>query len=311
MMLAFAVVSIWGARIGVAQRTQAITVIAYGDTRFTDPTNVTATNPRARAALIKRIADEMPDAVVISGDLPWHGGVVDDYARYRTETNVWRTKRIRVIPALGNHEFSQCEPQTCLDNWWAAFPELKGKRWYATDIGHSVRIVAVDTMSALTIGSEQRLWLEREMTTLPSTIDFVIVALHHPPVADIQTRVYVDHNPRPNELALAEYLKSAAAATRARIVVIAGHIHNYERFAQDGVVYLVSGGGGAVPYEVDRTPPDLFKQIDFPNYHYIKLTIGGGNLKGEMYRLDELAAPTPHFTLKDTFETSVRPTSTK
>ena len=149
------------------------------------------------------------------------------------------------------------------------------------------------------------------MTTLPSSIDFVIVTLHHPPVADIQTRVYVDHNPRPNERALAEYLRSAAATTRARIVVVAGHIHNYERFAQDGVVYLVSGGGGAVPYEVDRTPSDLFKQNDFPNYHYVKLTIADGNLKGEMYRLDEPAAPTPHFTVRDTFETSVRPTSTK
>jgi hypothetical protein len=71
-------------------------------------------------------------------------------------------------------------------------------------------------------------------------------------------------------------------------------------------VYLVSGGGGAVPYEVDRTPPDLYKGIDFPNYHYVKLTIGAGTLKGEMYRLDEPAAPMPHFTVKDTFEVSTR-----
>jgi hypothetical protein len=26
--------------------------------------------------------------------------------------------------------------------------------------------------------------------------------MHHPPVADIQTRLHVDHNPRPNEIAL-------------------------------------------------------------------------------------------------------------
>ena len=89
-------------------------------------------------------------------------------------------------------------------------------------------------------------------------------------------------------------------------VVVAGHIHNYERFLQDDIVYLVSGGGGAVPYEVDRTPPDLYKGIDFPNFHYVRMTIGAGRLKGEMYRLDEPAAPMPHFTLKDTFEVSVR-----
>ena len=64
----------------------------------------------------------------------------------------------------------------------------------------------------------------------------------------------------------------------------------------------LEGGGGAVPYEVDRTPADLYHGVDFPNFHYVKLTIGGGTLKGEMYRLDEQTAPSAHFTLKDTFE---------
>ena len=86
-----------------------------------------------------------------------------------------------------------------------------------------------------------------------------------------------------------------------RFIIVAGHVHNYERFLQDDVVYLVSGGGGAVPYEVDRTTPDLYQGIDFPNFHYVKLTIAAGKLTGEMYRLDEATAPAPHFTLKDTF----------
>jgi hypothetical protein len=43
-----------------------------------------------------------------------------------------------------------------------------------------------------------------------------------------------------------------AGHSRARFVVSAGHIHNYERLERDGVVYLVSGGGGAAPYEIDR-----------------------------------------------------------
>jgi 3',5'-cyclic AMP phosphodiesterase CpdA len=291
---------------GLSAQRQNITVIAYGDTRFTDPVNVTATSPLARAALIGRIAEERPDAILISGDLPWHGGEKDDYARYQSETEAWRSRRLRVIPALGNHEFSQCLPDACLENWWRMFPELRGKRWYDVEIAPNVRALALDSMSPLTEGSEQLTWLNETLTALPPSVEFVLVTLHHPPVADIQTRLRLDHNPRPNEIALAEYLKRASQASRARFVVIAGHIHNYERFLQDGVVYLVSGGGGAVPYEVDRTPPDLYKGIDFPNYHYVKLTIGTGTLKGEMYRLDEPAAPMPHFTVKDTFEVSTR-----
>src|SRR5271168_2964472 len=50
------------------------TLIAYGDTRFTDPKETAATNPDVRVALIKQITIEKPSAVLISGDLPWHGG---------------------------------------------------------------------------------------------------------------------------------------------------------------------------------------------------------------------------------------------
>jgi hypothetical protein len=289
-----------------AQSAKEVTVIVYGDTRFTDPANVTATSPLARAALIARIADERPDAVLISGDVPWHGGEQGDYDRFRIETEAWRSQRLRVIPALGNHEFSQCLPEACLENWWKAFPDLRGKRWYDVEIAPNVRAIALDTMSPLTEGSEQQTWLNNTITTLPAAVEFLIVTLHHPPVADVQTRLRLDHNPRPNEIALAEYLAQASRSSRVRIIVVAGHIHNYERFLQDDVVYLVSGGGGAVPYEVDRTPPDLYKGIDFPNYHYVKFTAGAGQLKGEMFRLDEPAAPMPHFTRKDTFEVSAR-----
>jgi len=289
-----------------AQAGGSVTVIAYGDTRFTDPSNVTATSPAARASLIARIAEERPDAILISGDVPWHGGVADDYARFRVETDVWRARHIPIIPSLGNHEFSQCEADACLEHWWSAFPELRGRRWHAANVGSHVRVLALDTMSPLVAGSVQRAWLEHEVATLAASVQFLIIAVHHPPVADIQTRVHVDHNPRPNEIALADYLKAAAAASSARILVVAGHIHNYERLEQDGVAYLVSGGGGAVPYEVDRTDADLYKGIDFPNYHYVKLTIADGTLKGEMLRLDEASAPSPHFTLKDTFELHLR-----
>ena len=299
-MVAFAAASV------AAQAPKRVTLIAYGDTRFTDQANVTATNPRARAALIARIADERPDAILVSGDLPWHGGVTDDYAQFRAETKVWRAQSLRLLPALGNHEFSQCLPEACLENWWRAFPELRGKRWYDVEIAGNVRAIALDTMSPLTEGSEQLAWLNETLTRLPQAVEFVLITLHHPPVADVQTRLRLDHNPRPNEIALAEYLKGASRSSRARLIVIAGHIHNYERFLQDDVVYLVSGGGGAVPYEVDRTSPDLYKGIDFPNYHYVKLTVAAGTLKGEMYRLDEPAAPMPHFTMKDTFEVSTR-----
>ena len=86
---------------------QTVTVIAIGDTRFTHPTNLTASNPRARMALIERIAEERPNAVLISGDVPWRGGWVSDYEQFHAETEAWQSRRLRVFPALGNHEFAE------------------------------------------------------------------------------------------------------------------------------------------------------------------------------------------------------------
>jgi Calcineurin-like phosphoesterase len=284
------------------QTARPLTVIAYGDMRFTDSSNVTAANPVARRILVERIAQEKPDAVVLGGDVPWRGGTVADYGAFQIETRSWQTAGLRVLPALGNHEFSGCEPAVCLDHWWTAFPQLRGMRWYAVDLAQGVRVIALDTMSSLAPDSEQRIWLEHEIATLPPGVQFVLIALHHPPVADVQTRIEVSHNPRPNEISLGEYLGDAARSSRARFIVIAGHIHNYERLLRDGVMYLVSGGGGAKPVDIDRAAADLHHGIEFPNFHYVKLTVANGRLGGEMYRLDEPDAPAPHFTVKDRFE---------
>lgn len=281
-----------------------ITLIAYGDMRFTDPSNATATNPSARKALVSRIAGEHPDAILLDGDVPWHGGTTADYDEFGVETQRWRAMGLRVLPALGNHEFSGCQPAGCLEHWWAAFPSVRGKRWYAIDFAPNVHVDVLDSMSPLTPDSEQLTWLQRDLSGLPPWVQFVVITLHHPPVADIQTRVEVDHNPRPNEVALATYLSQAARTSRAHFVVVAGHVHNYERLLRDNVLYLVSGGGGAKPAPIDRTPADLYQGVDFPNFHYVKLTIGDGRLRGQMIRLDEPAAQEPHFTVKDTFDVS-------
>ena len=189
----------------------------------------------------------------------------------------------------------------CLEHWWAAFPELRGMRWYSVALGKRVYLVQLDTLSPLTVGAPQQMWLADQLEHLPKSVDFVMIGLHHPPVADIQTRYEVDHNPRPNEIALRDYLKAAAPKMHAAVVVTAGHIHNYERFTQDGVVYLVSGGGGAHPYKVDRTPPDQYQSTDFPNFHYIVFSLEKNDLKATMYRLADPGAAKVEWQARDSF----------
>jgi hypothetical protein len=287
------------------QLPETVTLILYGDQRFTDPENKTATNPAIRQLLVRQIAQEKPAAVILNGDVPLAGNVKNDYAVFAAETRPWRDAKLRVMPALGNHEFHG-DAQECLENWWSAFPELRNRRWYSTQLGSRIYVIALDTDAALTAGTDQANWLAKQIGSLPPSIDFVILTMHHPPVADIQTRHEVGHNPRPNEIRLREYLASTAKQTHARFLVSAGHIHNYERHLTEGVVYLVSGGGGAKPYEVDRTPDDLFQSGAFPNYHYVKLILQGPRLNGTMYRVANPESDKPSFEAKDSFNIDVK-----
>jgi hypothetical protein len=281
--------------------------IAYGDTRFTDVGETAASSPAVRQALIAKIAAENPAAIFINGDLPWHG-IAADYDVYRAETRAWRDAHLRVYPALGNHEFSACYESSCLDRWWDTFPELRGRRWYSVAIGAKVVGVALDSDASLLPGSEQRAWLESQVNSFDPAVRVVLIVMHHPPAADVQTVKLVDHNARQNEQSLAAYLQKAAARSAARFVVSAGHIHNYERLEQDGVMYLVSGGGGAMPYEIDRTVADLYQSKDFPNYHYVRFELHAATLKADMIRLEDHAKPKPaRWKSRDRFEISLRP----
>ncbi len=282
-------------------------LIAYGDMRFTSSSETEASSPDARRALVARIAAENPAAIFINGDVPWHG-VDADYEVYRSETRRWRAQHLRIYPALGNHEFSACQESICLQRWWDTFAQLRGRRWYSVAIGDNVLGIALDSDASLLPGSDQRSWLEDQVTSLDPKVRVVLIVMHHPPLADVQTSKLTDHNPRPNEQSLAAYLKTAAARTAARFVVSAGHIHNYERFEQDGVVYLVSGGGGAFPYEVQRTASDLYQNADFPNYHYVRFTLRDRTLSGEMIRLSDYAAAHPKaWQTLDRFEINLQP----
>src|SRR5580704_3637901 len=262
------------------------TLIAYGDQRFTDPANVTATDPRVRKWLAGKIAEAHPAAIVLNGDVPLAGNVPNDYAVFKAETKPWRDAGIHVFPALGNHEFAGGTPEQGLESWWTAFPEVRNRRWYSAQLGSRVYVLALDSDTSLLPGSDQANWIQKQVEDLPPSIDFVIVSMHHPPVADIQTHIEVDHNPRPNEIALRDYLSKAARASHASFLVSAGHIHNYERAVVEGVTYLVSGGGGAPPYFVERTREDLYKSMLFPNYHYVKLTVEKDRLHAAMYRVE-------------------------
>jgi acid phosphatase type 7 len=281
---------------------QPLVFVIYGDTRFTDPRETVASNPGARRALVARVAEEHPDALILSGDLPWHGNDLDDYRVYAEESKPWTDAHLRIYPVLGNHEFAGCPEAQCLQNWWQVFPELTGRRWYELALGSTLRVFALDSDTSLLPGSEQRGWLEQRLGQLPAEVRFVILALHHPPVADDAWFIV-----RPNERSLLKLLGPLAKRSAARFLVCAGHVHNYERFERGGVTYLVSGGGGAKPLAVVRSPADRYRHREFPNYHYLRFELQGATLSAQMVRLADYDAPAPHeWAVMDRFSVTAK-----
>ena len=287
-------------RLSVAdsQLRQPLVFIVYGDMRFTDSRERVASNPGPRQALVAGIARERPDAVFLTGDVPWHGGSADDYRVYGEETAAWREHSLRVYPALGNHEFQQCAESECLQNWWTAFPELRGWRWYAVALGSRVRVLVLDSDASLLAGSEQANWLELQFGQLDRKVGLVLIVMHHPAFTD------EERGSRPNEQALSTYLASVAhRPSSPRIIVCAAHVHNYERFEHDGIVYLVSGGGGAKPSPVTRSGDDRYQDQQFPNFHYLRFELDGNRLQAEMHRLTDFDAASPDsWAINDRFE---------
>jgi hypothetical protein len=130
-------------------------------------------------------------------------------------------------------------------------------------------------------------WLAQKLDMIPADVDFVCIVLHHPPYTSSsdEKKYGGGHSARQPEHVLAEMLETRQRNMRARIVVFAGHVHNYERHEHGGVTYFVTGSGGAHAYPIERAPNDPFPDKNI-NYHYLLVDVDRGKLRITMNRLD-------------------------
>jgi len=258
--------------------------VAYGDIRFTDPHDTSASNPAIRHTLVQAIADAHPAFISIGGDIAYNGYNKNDWKVWDSETAIWREDKIPVYPALGNHDLHG--PQTlALANYFARFPDLKDCRYYSVRAANALMLV-LDSSLPETTGPQSE-WLHEKLDSIPSDVDFLFLVLHHPPyTSSSDARKYGGgHSARTPEQMLAKELESRQPNMHAQIVVFSGHVHNYERHEHGGVTYFVTGGGGAHAYPIERGPNDPFPDKNI-NYHYLLGEVDRGKLKITMNRLD-------------------------
>lgn len=276
--------------------------IAYGDTRFHDPSDTDAANPAARTALVAAIAAANPAFICFTGDIVYNGHDANDWKIWDDETSIWREKKIPIYPTLGNHDLHGKE-QTALGNYFQRFPDLNHSRYYSLRAANTV-LLALDSSLEESSG-EQGQWLTSKLDQIPPDVDFVFVMLHHPPyTSSSDAKMFGGgHSSRTQEHALAKLLEERQNRAHFRIVVFSGHVHNYERHEHGGVTYFVSGGGGAHAYPIERAPDDPFQSKEI-NYHYLLVDVDQRQLKITMNRLD-LSTGKAVWTLPDTLTIAV------
>jgi len=277
---------------------QPLRILVYGDMRFTNPANTKDTHPRARKWLAEKVGTEHADAMLITGDVPFHGSDPRDWKVFQQEASSW-ARGSRVYPTIGNHEL-RLKPRPGQLNFFAAFPHLEGNGFYSVLLGN-VFIVNLNSTEPMWPVGQQADWLRGQLDHIPAQADFVIFSMHIPLIADTQSE-FIANIPSPESVVLRRYLEARALTARQKFIAVYGHIHNYERFEHDGITHIISGGGGAQPYPVFvRGPEDQYRDPGFPVFNYVILTIHGKQAKGTMYKIADPNAAEYSVVAKDHF----------
>jgi 3',5'-cyclic AMP phosphodiesterase CpdA len=181
-------------------------------------------------AVLAQLEEVRSDFVLLAGDIAYDNG-----SKQELEANVFGVygDMMRELPffaASGNHDYQTDDA--------APFREAFGlfenggsegrERWYSFDWGR-VHVTVLDTEK---IGPAQIDWLDRDLASAEDRVR--VVLLHKPPFSS------GEHGSDPDSERLVPLFTKHGVD-----LVLAGHDHDYERTEPiDGVVYVVSGGGG-------------------------------------------------------------------
>lgn len=166
-----------------------------------------------------------------------------------------RRSGLRVGGVLGNHDYEVAR---------GAY-ELKTLgmpgRYYTRRLGDGVQLFFLDSNA---ITTRQTAWLEQQLSA--STATWKIALFHHPP--------YTCGEHAGNTSVVRAWVP--LFESHGVQLVLSGHDHNYQRFAQrGGVTYVVDGGGGAGLYTLHRCPssyPRTVRRFSEHGFLYVSAT---------------------------------------
>jgi hypothetical protein len=205
--------------------------------------------------LANRIRDLAPDLMLHVGDIVYQNGEQWGYDLCYFPIYRNTIKRVSLFPSPGNHDYhapSFLAPY--LENFYV--PEnvdnpVHAKRYYSFDYGNA-HFIALDTElpSGGLADVDQRRWLENDLARSMDAV-WKFVYFHRPPFSSGDSG---------SSLSVRNVIAPLVEKYNVDIV-FTGHDHNYERTlpilnnaaSDNGVTYIVTGGGGALLSAVGRS----------------------------------------------------------
>ncbi|MES2642400.1 MAG: MopE-related protein [Myxococcota bacterium] len=225
------------------------------------------------------------DLYMSTGDVVWNGDEVADwagewFAPLEAASNFSQTHP--VLFARGNHD-----DHHALSYAYSALPG-PDPDWYSYTYGN-IFFVVLDSDSPSDQDLPQLSQMEYLQTALTSDeallADFRIVTFHHAPY----TAARHDNASVGMLGAQADWVE--IFEDNDVDLVISGHYHSYQRGEQNGVTYLIVGGGGGW---LDDRPTGLypFMSVVEQVHHYAMMEVDGPNLTWTAFDEDELVLDT-------------------
>lgn len=224
-------------------------------------------NQRAVAA---RMTEYRPDFVLHVGDVVYDDGEERLYPARYFKPFAAIGANAPVYPVLGNHDVRSEKGAAYLRAFDLPSEESGTERYYSFRWGQA-EFFALDTTDRdfMRPGTPQVAWLERALSR--STATWKIAYGHHPMYSNGADggKAFLRNRVLP-------LLKRHGAD-----LYLSGHEHNYERFldAEEGVHFLVSGGGGAwlrpgrQKFQ-DKDKPSVYRDA----YHFVGAELDGSRL---------------------------------
>ncbi len=252
-------------------RARLVRFAVLGDSGKTTGGNPFASDGR-QAEVAARILEQAPDLVLHTGDVVYDAGAWGEYAEGFFRPFAALIERVPLYPTIGNHDLKTEAGAPYFAAFAPPSSDLGGERHYSFDWGDIHFASLYNPDGRIAFDRRQLEWLDRDLAAAASR----------------RLRVVFGHVPVEGDTWLA--LRALLVRHRVRLL-LAGHVHAYERWKpEDGVHQVVTGGGGRSLIDADDFAERAARpRVAFASrrYHFVLVTVDALRGRVELEAIDE------------------------